>query len=137
MAKSLESINRGLKLKAKPANGVLTVKLGRNKYTLPFETRFLQSESHVFIHIPPAAGTMRVVDGKLELIESADEALAAQKTFREPRKKKSPKGGRPTSAEMSAELQRALATIPEGFKLAYDAAGRPRLVKGRNRQKKS
>jgi hypothetical protein len=135
MSKSVDTINRALKLKTKSGEGMLTVKLGRNKFTLPFETRYLASAEYVFIHIPPAAGTMKIVDGELKLVTDSAEAVAAQKSFREPRKGRAGRKER-GPVEMPAELQKALSAIPTGYKLAYNADGSPKLVKTRNRSKK-
>ncbi len=134
MSKNVDSITRALKLKAAPKQNALTFRLGTKKLTLPFEVRTLQSDGFVFLHIPPAAGILKVTGEGLELVENDDEAVAAQASFRKPRAKRAVRRA-PKTVELPNELMSALNKIPAGHKLVFDANGAPRLVKMRTRRK--
>ncbi|MCU0315464.1 MAG: hypothetical protein MUC92_02600 [Fimbriimonadaceae bacterium] len=136
MAKSVEKIKAGLKLRTQAKEGVLSLRLGTKKYVLPFEARLIQSDEYLFLHLPPSAEILRVDGRDLILVESADEAEKAVSTFRKGRRRT---GGRTKKekVEISDELKNALQNIPNGFKLAYGRDGSLRLVKTRNRGKKA
>lgn len=135
MSSSVETVVRSLKLRAAKKDNALSVKIGTKKYVLPaeFEVRVLSSADYLFVHIPPAASVMKVTAKGLQTVAKADEAKTAAASFRKTRKK----GGTRTvkAVEMPAELKAALSKIPSGFKLAFDASGKPKIVKTRKRRK--
>lgn len=135
MSKSVESITRALKLKADPKEKALSLRLGVRKLSLPFEVRTLQSEGYIFVHIPPAASILKVSDDGLVLVEDANEAAAAQASFRKPRARRASRKATRQVPEVPAELAEALKRIPSGHKLVFDASGSPRIVKARQRRK--
>lgn len=135
MAKTADQIARALKLKAQPKNNSLTFRVGVKKYTLPFEARALMSDKYLFLHIPSDAALFKFENGDIVPVSTDEEAKAAQASFRTTRKKREGKSKAPV--EMPAELQAALAKIPAGYRLAMDNKGQVRLVKTRNRTKKS
>ena len=129
MARSIEKIKFGLKLRTQPKEGALTLRVGTKKYTLPFEARLIQSDEYLFVHIPPAAEIMRVAGGKLEAVTKADEAEKAVQSFRKARKVR-----RAKKVEVPDAVKEALRKIPAGFKLGYDADGNMKLVKTRTKR---
>jgi len=132
MAKSLEKTKAGLKLRTAP-KGTLVLNLGRGKkYTLPFETRLLQSDSYIFVHIPPSAEIFSVAGKEFRLVADEAEAEKAAGTFRRSRKSSSRAA---KSAEIPAELKAVLSKLPAGHKLAYTPEGELKLVKTRRRRK--
>ena len=135
MARSLDKIKFGLKLRTNSTTGALSLKMGVRKMTLPFEARLIKSDEYVFVHIPPSAEIFKI-DGKaLRMVTESKEAEEAVVSFRKARKR-----GKRASAkdvEMPSELETALKKIPDGFKLGYDESGNVRLVKKRTRRKKS
>lgn len=135
MAKSIEKIKSGLKLRTQAKPGSLTLRIGVRKFVLPFETRMLNSEEYVFVHIPPSAEILKISDEGLTVVTNADEAEAAVATFRKGRKKSG--GGRRRSApQMPDELASLLSKLEPGTKIGYDKDGNPKLVKTRKRQPK-
>lgn len=134
MARPINKIKFGLKLRAEAREGVLTLRMGVKKYVLPFEARMLSSDDYVFVHIPPTAEIMRVDGRQLVVVTKADEAEEAAKTFRKKRRKSS--RGDSEEAELPDNVKEALNKIPDGYRLGYDADGQPRLVKTRRRRKK-
>jgi len=132
LSNNVEKITKALKLKANPKSNVLTLKVGAKKYTLPFEVRMLNSETNVFVHIPPSAMLFKV-DGKdIKAVETEADAKSAQASFRKSTRTSSRRS--PKAAEIPAEVMAALSKIPAGHKLAFDASGNPRLVKARKRR---
>ncbi len=132
MAKSLEKTKAGLKLRTSP-KGTLTLNLGRGKkYTLPFEARILQSDTYVFIHVPPSAEIFSIADKGFKVVTDAAEAEKAAGSFRRSRKSS---GRSSKAAEIPAELKAALSRLPAGHKLAPSADGSYKLVKTRRRRK--
>ena len=134
MARSLDKIKFGLKLRTNAVEGALSLKLGVRKMTLPFEARLIKSDDYVFVHIPPSAEIFKIDGKELVLISDPKQAEEAVASFRKSRKK-----GRRSSSkaiEMPSDLESALNKIPDGYKLGYDpATGKPRLVKTRVRRK--
>ncbi len=133
MARPINKIKFGLKLRAEAREGVLTLRMGVKKYVLPFEARMLSSDDYVFVHIPPTAEIMRVDGRQLVVVTKGDEAEEAAKSFRKKRRKSS-RGGE-EEAELPDNVKEALTKIPDGYRLGYDADGQPRLVKTRRRRK--
>lgn len=136
MARSLDKIKFGLKLRTNAVDGALSLKMGVKKMVLPFEARLIKSDEYVFVHIPPSAEIFKIEGKELVQVTKADEAEKAVVSFRKARKR----GRKASSKEVSmpTELESALSKIPDGYKLGYDpATGQPRLVKTRQRRKKS
>lgn len=132
MARSLEKIKSGLKLRTNAKEGALSLKLGVRKAQLPFETRLVQSDEYIFVHVPPSAEIFRIDGKRLIQVETVEEAEKAMTSFKKSRKK----GGRTKkNVTMPSDLEQALAKIPDGFRLGYDANGEPRLVRTRQRRK--
>lgn len=132
MARSIEKIIFGLKLRTERIQDTLTFKVGVKKYTLPFETRIIKSDDYLFIHVPPAAEIMKITKSGLEVITKASDAEDAVKSFKKSRKRKK----RTTKVvAMPAEVESALSKIPAGYKLGYDLDGNLKMVKTRTRKK--
>ncbi|MCB0827002.1 MAG: hypothetical protein KDC26_12505 [Armatimonadetes bacterium] len=132
MPKGIEKTKAALKLRTSPREGALTLRMGVKKHVLPFEVRMIESDDFVFVHIPPAAEIFKKDGKEIVLVTSDKDAEAAAKTLRRSRRR-----GRKSSkaVEMPDDVAAALAKIPAGFKLGYDADGTPRLVKTRKRRK--
>jgi hypothetical protein len=134
MAKSVDKVKLGLKLKAQAKDGALTLRLGTKKHTLPFEVRVLNSEEFVFVHIPPAAAIFKITPEGLSEVEDLAEAEKASASFRKPRRRTGGGGRAARGVEMPENLKSALSAIPSGYKLGYDKDGQPKLVKSRKRR---
>lgn len=134
MPKSAQDLTRALKLKAEPRTEALTLRIGTKKHVLPFEVRLLSSNEYIFVHIPPSAAILKVTKNGLSLVEKSEEAATAAASFRT-RKKRSSRSG--AGVGLPEELASALKKIPQGYKLAYDGDGKPKLVRKRNRIRKA
>ena len=129
MARSLEKIKFGLKLRTTKKDNVLTLRMGTRKMVIPVEARLISSDEYVFLHIPPAAQLMKITKSGLQLITTGPDAEVAVKTFRRRRRSKSSK-----PVAMPSALADALRKVPGGYRLGYGEDGKPRLVKKRKRR---
>lgn len=134
MTKTVDKVKFGLKLKAQPKEGALTLRLGTKKHTLPFEVRVLNSEEYVFVHIPPSAAIFKITQDGLTEVEDVKDAEVAAASFRKPRRRSGGGGRSSRAVEMPENLKSALDAIPSGYKLGYDKDGQPKLVKARKRR---
>lgn len=134
MARSVEKIIFGLKLRTDSKKNVLTLRIGVKKYVLPFEARLIKSDEFIFVHLPPSAEIMKITKKGLEVVTRGDEAEKAVVSFKKSRKKtKRPR--KPVA--MNADLESALKKVPAGYKLGYGTDGKLRLIKKRKRRKKA
>jgi hypothetical protein len=134
MAKSVEQIEKALKLKAQSKPGSITIRVGVKKYVLPFDARVLTSKDFMFVHIPPAAGIFSIGGKEAGHISEVAKAEEAAKSFRSRKGRGAAKRSGKGSVEVPDDVKAALAKIPAGYKLVNDAKG-ARLVKTRARSK--
>lgn len=132
MAKKAADISRSLKLKAEARSEALSLRVGVKKHKLPFEVRTVVSNDYMFVHIPPAAGILKLEPSGPRLVTSDEEAAAALASFRQKRKRRSKAA--PAQAEVPQAVLDALKSIPAGHKLVFDATGSPRLAKTRRKK---
>jgi hypothetical protein len=133
MAKTVRSVKNSLKFKANAREGILTVRIGVKKYTLPIAARILSGGNYIFLSIPATSELYQVGNKQLSAMSAEADATEAHAALTPSRKR-----GRRRSAklEVPSELQSALKAIPSGFRLAFDADGSARLVRTRARRKK-
>lgn len=136
MAKNVDEVIRGLKLKDKKTTTV-SMKLGVRRYELPFEVRVLASDNYAFVHIPPEAQILKIQDGKLVAVQDLNEAIEARDSFRKPRTRTAKRASRKSTLEVPPAIEDALKMVPAGYKLVIRADGKPAIVKMRTRRKKS
>ena len=131
--KTVQSVKNSLKFKASPKAGILSIKIGVKKYSVPLEARMLSNGEYLFLSFP-ASSELYKVDGKeLQSLDSGADATDALGALTPKRRR----GRRRREAvEMPAELAAALKALPSGLKLGYGADGTPKLVKTRTRKKK-
>lgn len=133
--KTVQNVKNSLKFKAAEKTGVLSLKIGVKKYTIPVAARMVSGDGYLFLSFPASSELYHVSKTELTPLGKDEDATAAyeklNKAGRRGRQKRS------ASAELSDELKAALATIPAGHKLVYQADGSARLVKTRTRRKKA
>ncbi|HJP83416.1 MAG TPA: hypothetical protein VJ835_07910 [Fimbriimonadaceae bacterium] len=124
-------MKNSLKFKASPKPGILSIKIGVKKYSVPVEARMLSNGEYLFLSFPSSSELYKVVNKELKALEGGDDAADALSALtpkrRRTRRKREP-------VEMPAELANALKNLPSGFKLGYGADGTPKLVKTRTRK---
>lgn len=132
--KSVQSVKNSLKFKAAPKAGILSMKIGVKKYTVPVEARMLSNGEYVFLSFPASSELYKVSDKNLVQLDAQSDATEVQAALTPKRRRGRRKR---ESVEMPAELAAALKNLPSGFKLGYSADGTPKLVKTRTRKSKS
>lgn len=132
--KTVQNVKNSLKFKAQEKEGVLSVKVGVKKYNLPVTARLISGEKYLFLSFPASSELYRVQDSELIALDRDDEASEAFEALN-PGKRR---GRRRTPAtELPDVLAEALKNIPSGYKLGYGADGSPKLIRTRQRTKKS
>jgi hypothetical protein len=131
---TVQSVKNSLKFKVEERPGLLTVRVGVKKYTLPVTARMLSGGDYLFLSFPASSELYKIgKDGITALAKDGDPGDAY--AMLNPGRRRGRRRGS-ASTEMPTELASALKNIPSGFKLGYGPGGEPRLVKTRNRKKK-
>ncbi|MBN9501334.1 MAG: hypothetical protein J0H02_06125 [Armatimonadetes bacterium] len=132
--KTVQSVKNSLKFKAQPKSGILSIKIGVKKYSVPVEARMLSNGEYLFLSFPASSELYKIENKELTALPSSADASDAHAALTPKRRR----GRRRSSpVEMPAELEAALKAIPSGFKLGYTADGSLKLVKTRTRRKKA
>ena len=130
MNKSVKTVKNSLKFKALPKSGMLSVKVGVRKHTVPIEVRMLAEEPYVFLSFSACSELFLIgEDGLSAMPHDADasEAYEALNPSKSPPRKRVR-----TASELPTEVKEALKVIPDGFKIGYKSDGTARLVRKRN-----
>lgn len=130
--KSVQSVKNSLKFKAQEKEGVLSVKIGVRKYTVPVQARLLGGSEYLFLSFPASSELYRVNEKELLPLgkdEDASEAYSELNPGRRTRRRKN------APIDLPVDLAEALRGIPAGYKLGYNADGSPKLVRTRRRGK--
>ena len=135
MSKTVQSVKNSLKFKATPKVGILSVKIGVRKFSVPVEARMLSNGGYVFLSFPASSELYKVESGSLEKMPSEAEATDAYTALNPGRRRRRGRKEAETAA-LPAELAAVLKGIPAGYRLGYDATGNPRLIRTRQRRKK-
>ena len=130
--RTVQSVKNSLKFKATPKAGVLSLKIGVKKYSVPVEARMISGGNYLFLSFPAVSELFLVENKELQPMPSGDDATEAYNLLNPTRRR----GGRrkAKSVEMPPELAEALKGLPAGFKLGYGTDGTPKLVKTRKRR---
>lgn len=134
--KTVKNVKNSLKFKVAPKEGLLTVRLGVKKYTLPIEARLLAGGDYLFLSFPACSDIFQVEDGKTitAMDPNADGEKVSDALKPKRRGRRSRKGG--SGVEMPEALAAALrANVPTGHKLVIGLDGEYRLAKTRKRGK--
>jgi hypothetical protein len=129
--RTVQSVKNSLKFTACPKPGIISIKIGVKKYSVPVEARMLSNGEYLFLSFPSSSELYKVVNKELKPLAGGDDAADALSALtpkrRRTRRKREP-------VEMPAELANALKNLPSGFKLGYGPDGTPKLVKTRTRK---
>ena len=135
MSRTVKNVKNSLKFKAQVKEGLLTVRIGVKKYPIPVEARILSGPEHLFLSFPASSELYEIKDKGLVAMAPTADASAAFASLNPGRSSRGRKGAPDTV--LPKELSEALLKLPAGFKLGYDASGKPRLVKKRARRGKA
>lgn len=130
MSKTVQNVKNSLKFKAQVKQNLISVRVGVKKYSVPMEARMLSGGEFMFLSFPACSELFRVQDKQLSAMDSAEDATEAFEALN-PAKRQSRR--KPAPAELPTVVEAALKEIPMGYRLGYDASGRPRLVRTRKR----
>jgi hypothetical protein len=134
MSKSVQSVKNSLKFKAQPKPGILSVKVGVKKFSVPVEARMLSNGEYVFLSFPASSELYRVENRQLQTMSGDVDATEAF-TALNPKKRRGRR--RASTVSMPPALAEALKSLPAGYKLGYGADGSPKLVRTRKRGAKA
>ncbi len=130
--KTVQNVKNSLKFKAQEKEGVLTVKVGVRKFSVPVKARMLSGNQYLFLSFPASSELYQVTGKELvPLSKDADASVAYDGLNPGKRRTRRRSGG----VEMPVELAEALKNLPLGYKLGYNADGSPKLVRTRRRSK--
>jgi hypothetical protein len=130
MARTVRNVKNSLKFKAQPKQGIISVRVGVKKYTVPVEARILSNSEHIFLSFPAVSELYKITDNGLEPMDVDADATEAYNSLN-PGKKRGRRRGE--ALTLPPQLAEALKSLPAGHKIGYDADGTPRLVKTRKR----
>jgi hypothetical protein len=129
--RTVQSVKNSLKFKASPKSGILSIKIGVKKYSVPVDARMLSNGEYLFLSFSASSELYKVENKELKAlgtgVDASDALTALTPKKRRGRRKRE-------SVEMPADLAAALSGLPAGFKLGYSADGVPKLVKTRIRR---
>lgn len=130
--RTVQSVKNSLKFKASPKGGILSIKIGVKKYSVPIEARMLSNGEYLFLSFPASSELYKIENKELSALDAKADAADAHSALT-PKRRRGRR--RRESVEMPAELAAALKSLPSGFKLGYGSDGTPKLVKTRTRTK--
>lgn len=131
--KTVQNVKNSLKFKAQEKEGVLSVKVGVKKFSVPVKARMLTSDEYLFLSFPASSELYRVESKELQPMSRDEDASEAYNVLNTGKRRSRRRGG---SVEMPDHLAEALRAIPSGYKLGYNADGSPKLVRTRQRRAK-
>jgi len=132
MNKTVQNVKNSLKFKAQEREGVLSIKVGVKKYTVPVTARMLSSDDYLFLSFPASSELYRVDSKELSPMDKEEDATEAFSVLNTGRRRGRRRSG---AVEVPDTLAEALRTIPPGYKLGYGTDGSPKLVRTRQRRK--
>ena len=131
---TVQNVKNSLKFKATEKVGVLSVRVGQKKFSLPVAARMISGENYLFLSFGASSELYRVEATNLTPMGKDEEASEAFEALNSGK----PRGRRrKTGSVVAPELAEALRTIPDGYRLGYNADGSPRLIRTRTRATKA
>jgi hypothetical protein len=128
---TVQSVKNSLKFKADEKPGILSVRVGVKKYTLPIKARMLSGGNYLFLSFSASSELYKVGPEGLEALPREEDPGDAYAALNPGRRRGRRRG---SNVEMPEELASALKAIPAGMKLGYGPDGTPRLVRTRTRK---
>lgn len=130
--KTVQNVKNSLKFKAQEKEGVLSIKVGVRKYSVPVKARMLSGSDYLFLSFPASSELYKVTTKELTALDKDADASDAYDALNPGKRRGRRRAG---NVEMPNELAEALKNLPAGFKLGYNADGSPKLVRTRRRGK--
>jgi hypothetical protein len=136
MSKTVQKVKNSLKFKAEEKEGLLTIRYGVKKFVVPHKVRMICDGKNMFLSFTASSELYEVSGKGLKSLDKGADATAIYSNLNPGRKKRGA-GRKRSSVAMDPALEALLKSIPDGYRLGYDASGAPKLVKTRVRAKKS
>ncbi|HEY3781047.1 MAG TPA: hypothetical protein VGL56_08200 [Fimbriimonadaceae bacterium] len=130
MKRNVRNVKNSLKFKAQPRPGLISVKIGTRKYTVPGDARMITNGKYIFLSFPACSELFEIKGKDLVGMEPETDATEAYALLN-PSKKRTRRKAH--SAPLPEEVAEALKNIPPGYKIGYGPEGTPRLVRKRSR----
>lgn len=134
MSKTVQKVKNSLKFKATEKSGLLTVRYGVKKFTLPVKARMISDGKYMFLSFGSSSELYQIEDEGLKAMGRDVDATKAYDALNTTKKRGRPR--KTAEAAITPELEKALKAIPTGHRLVYNADGSIKLVKTRTRKKK-
>ena len=132
---SSEVVKKKLKANAEEKSNLLSVRVGTRKFVLPQNIQILQDGSHMFISFSESTDIYKLEGKNASLITDTVQASEAIQTLKSNIEKQRTKRRAKKTLEVSPELEKALKTVPKGYKILHQDDGSFKLVRSRNRKK--
>ena len=132
MKKTVQNVKNSLKFKAQEKEGVLSIKVGVKKYSVPVKARMLSNANYLFLSFPASSELYEIDAKQLTALDKDADATDAFDLLNPGKRRTRRKS---SAVSMPNELAEALKGIPAGYKLGYGADGSPKLVRTRKRTK--
>ena len=130
MRRNVRNVKNSLKFKAQPRPGLISVKVGTRKYTVPGDARMITEGRFIFLSFPACSELFEIKGKDLVAMDPETDATDAYALLN-PSKKRSRR--KSSSAPLPEEVMEALKNLPSGYKIGYGPEGTPRLVRKRSR----
>jgi hypothetical protein len=132
LKKTVQNVKNSLKFKAQEKEGVLSIKVGVKKYSVPVKARMLSSADYLFLSFPASSELYEIEAKQLHALDKDADATEAFDVLN-PGKRRTRR--RSSAVSMPPDLAEALKNLPTGYKLGYGPDGTPKLVRTRKREK--
>jgi len=132
LKKTVQNVKNSLKFKAQEKEGVLSIKVGVKKYSVPVKARMLSSSNFLFLSFPASSELYKIDSKQLNALDKEADATDAFDLLN-PGKRRTRR--RSSAVTVPVELAEALKAVPTGYKLGYGTDGSPKLVRTRKRGK--
>lgn len=132
MKKTVQNVKNSLKFKAQEKEGVLSIKVGVKKYSVPVKARMLSGANYLFLSFPASSELYEIDSKQLTALDKDADATDAFDLLNPGKRRTRRKS---SAVSMPNELAEALKGIPAGYKLGYGSDGSPKLVRTRKRSK--
>lgn len=129
-----DPIISSVKMRAREHRGLISVTVGGKKFKVPGTVRMVAGGDFVYLSIPSTTGVFRKNGRNLEPVamDAGDREAAVTELTRAVKTAKPATTSKALS--MPEELQRALARLPQGYRVGYGQDGQLRLIKTRARK---
>ncbi|MFN7172686.1 MAG: hypothetical protein ACK4P3_07900 [Fimbriimonadaceae bacterium] len=133
MDKTVRKVKNSLKFRAEERKGIVSVRIGNQRFILPVMARVLDGEDYIFFSLKAVSDLYKKNGNSLLTLPDTEDGAEAFKQLNPGRVSRKSKHN-PEIQRLEKLLQKE---VPEGFKVSYDKDGNIKLVKRRPRRAKN